>query len=60
MEQRVKNNTRKSQKDSQIIKVVTRWEHAEEVPPAFKRLMMLLLEPRNKRRVNRDEKRNPQ
>jgi hypothetical protein len=41
----VKNNTRKSQRDSQI-EVVTSWQHTEEVPPAFKRLMMLLLRER--------------
>lgn len=57
--QRVKNNTHKSQRDSKI-KLITSWQHTEEVPPAFKRLMMLLLEPREKRRVSRDEKRNPQ
>jgi len=34
-----------SQRDSQI-KVVTHWDYTEEVPPAFKRLMMLLLKPR--------------
>lgn len=40
--QRVKNNTRKSQRDSKI-KLITSWQHVEEVPPAFKRLMELLL-----------------
>ena len=49
----------KNQRDSQI-KVVTNWQHTEEVSPALKRLMMLLLEPREKRRVNRDEQRNDQ
>lgn len=35
----------KSKRDSQI-KVVTCWDYTEEVPPAFKRLMMLLSKPR--------------
>ncbi len=42
--QTVKNNTRKSHKHSQI-EVVTNWQHTDEASPAFKRLMMLLLEP---------------
>ena len=41
--QRVHNS--KNQRNSQT-KVVTRWQHTEEVPLAFKRLMMLLLKPR--------------
>ena len=32
----------KSRKDSKI-KVITNWQHTEEVPLAFKRLMALLL-----------------
>ena len=51
--QRVHNN--KNQRNSQI-KVVTRWDYTEEVPPAFKRLMSLLLQKGNKkkREVNDD------
>ena len=49
MDQRV-NNTRKSKKHSQI-KVVTRWDYKEEVTPAFKRLMALLLKPRDSQSV---------
>ena len=41
--QTVKNNTRKSQRNSQI-KVVTRWDYTEEPSPAFKRLISLLLQ----------------
>ena len=54
--QRVKNNTRKTQRDSQIIKVVTRWDYTEEPSPAFKRLMSLLLQKgkERKREVNDD------
>ena len=38
--QRAKNNTRRSQ-----IEVVTDWQHTQELTPAFRRLMRLLLEP---------------
>jgi len=34
----------RSQKDSQS-KVTVNWHHTEEMSPAFKRLMMLLLKP---------------
>ncbi len=36
----------KSQRDGQIIKVVTSWHYTEEPSPAFKRLMALLLQPK--------------
>ena len=51
--QRVHNN--KKQRHTQI-KVVTRWDYTEEVPPAFKRLMSLLLQKGNegKREVSDD------
>lgn len=39
----------KNQRNSQI-KVVTRWQHIEEVSPAFKRLMSLLLQKGNERK----------
>ena len=54
--QAVNSNTRKNQRDSQTIKVVTSWQHTEEVPLAFKRLMNLLLQKGNekKREVNDD------
>jgi len=42
------------------IKLEVKWRYDQQLNPGFKRLMMLLLEPREKRRVNRDEKRNPQ
>ena len=45
----------KSQRNSRIV-VITNWQHAQEVPPAFKRLMVLLLE--DKGREIRDEQRN--
>ena len=45
MESRKGKLRSKSQRNSQI-KVVTSWQHTEEVPPAFKRLMALLLQPR--------------
>jgi len=41
-----KAKSSKSQKDSQC-KVITNWQHTQEVSPAFKRLMMLLLQERN-------------
>jgi len=56
-EQVVKNNTRKSQRDSQI-KVTTSWQHTQELTPAFKKLMSLLLKPRpetNNRKEESDE-----
>ena len=46
--QTVKNNTRKSQKDSQI-KVTTSWQHAQEPSAAFRQLMVLLLEPKHRK-----------
>jgi len=45
--QRVRNS--KNQRNSQI-KVVTRWQHIEEAPPAFKRLMSALLQKGNERK----------
>jgi hypothetical protein len=45
----------KSPKDSKIT-VTTNWQHAQEVPPTFKRLMVLLLE--DKGREIRDEQRD--
>ena len=53
MTQRVHES--KSQRNSQI-KVVGSWQHTEEVPPAFKWLMSLLLQKDNerKREVNDD------
>lgn len=38
--QGAKNNTRKSQ-----IEVVADWQHTQELAPAFRRLMRLLLKP---------------
>jgi hypothetical protein len=38
-------NSNKSQRDSQI-KVVTNWQHTQEANPAFRRLMLLLLQER--------------
>lgn len=58
MEKAVKNK-KSSQRNTQI-KVVTSWQHTQEPNLSFKRLMMLLLKPREKRRVNRDEQRNDQ
>ena len=46
MERERVKNTPKSQKHSQI-EVVTDWRHTKEISPAFKRLMILLLKPRN-------------
>ncbi len=43
-EQRVKSK-RSSQRDSRI-RVVTNWQHTQEVSPAMRRLLMLLLRPR--------------
>jgi len=40
----------KSQRDSQSITVVTRWDYTEEVSPAFKRLIALLLEDKEGKR----------
>ena len=45
----------KSQRNSKIT-VITNWQHAQEVPPAFKRLMALLLE--DKERERSDEQRD--
>ena len=42
------------------ISITVNWKYNQQANPAFIRLMMLLLEPREKRRVNRDEQRNPQ
>ena len=41
-----KAKSSKSQRDSQIRRVVTNWQHAEQPSPAFARLMLLLLRPR--------------
>jgi hypothetical protein len=43
---RTVNNTLKSQKHSQV-EVVIDWQHTQEITPAFRRLMMRLLEPRS-------------
>ncbi len=47
MVQRVRNS--KNSRNSQI-KVVTHWQHIEEVPLAFKHLMSLLLQKGNERK----------
>lgn len=44
----------KRQRNSRIV-VIANWQRAQEVPPAFKRLMALLLE--DKGREIRDEQR---
>ena len=51
--QRVRNS--KNQRNSQI-KVTVNWQHTQEVSPAFKQLMSLLLQKGNerKREVNDD------
>ena len=36
----------KSQSGSQV-KLIANWQYIDEMPPAFKRLMMVLLNPRN-------------
>jgi hypothetical protein len=48
--QTVKNNTRKSQKDSHI-EVVIDWHYTDEASLAFRRLMMLLLKPRDRQPI---------
>jgi len=46
LKQKLPETKSKSQRNSQIKKVVTRWDYTEEVSPAFRRLMLrLLLEP---------------
>jgi len=45
----------KRQTNSKIT-VIANWQHAQEVPPAFKRLMALLLE--DKERERSDEQRD--
>ena len=44
------------------IKVVTNWQRTEEIPPAFKRLMALLLENKEGKRSDeqRDTRKSPQ
>lgn len=44
----------KSHKHSQI-EVVTNWQHIEEVSPAFKKLMSLLLKPRSETNNRKEE-----
>ena len=46
MEEQAIKSKKSSQKDSQI---KVDWHYAEEVPPAFKRLMMLLLRDRSEK-----------
>ena len=48
MEEQTVKSKKNSQRDSQI-KVVTNWQHTDEVSPAFKRLMMLLLSDRSEK-----------
>lgn len=48
MESSKHSNRGKSQRDSQI-KVVTNWQHTEQVSSGFRRLMCLLLEPKYNR-----------
>ena len=47
-------NTIESQKDSRI-EVVTQWHYTQEIPPAFKRLMMLLLYEKNAKGIQISE-----
>jgi len=42
--QSIKYTTRKSQRN---IQVVANWQHTQELTPAFRRLMVLLLEPKH-------------
>ncbi len=44
--QKAGTKTGMSQKDIQI-RVVTNWQHTQELSPAFRRLMVLLLEPKH-------------
>ncbi len=46
MEEQAIKSKKSSQRDSQI-KVVTRWQHTQEPSPAFRRLTVLLLEPKH-------------
>ena len=50
----VRSKRSKSQRDSQI-KVVTDWKYTQEISPAFRRLMMLLLKPRGNTLVKMGE-----
>lgn len=43
MEEQAVKNKKSSQRNTQI-KVVTSWQHTQELSPAFRRLMRLLLE----------------
>jgi len=51
----VSSKRNKSQRNSQV-KVTTNWHYTEEMPPAFKWLMSLLL--REKSEESRDEQRD--
>ena len=47
----MKGQTVKSKTGKCQIKVVASWQHTQEVSPAFKRLMMCLLQPRDNQLV---------
>ena len=58
----VSSKRNKNQRNSQIIKVVTRWDYTDEPSPAFRRLIALLLEDKGGKRSDeqRDARKSPQ